>query len=426
DRIHSPKGRAGVMREWLRQLATAGYDPVRTLPWGRWKQVASWPVRAFHTVSRRFGRYDYSTEVYDAMAGCLACKACATQCPVKVDVPSFRARFFDLYHRRYLRPLKDGFVGALEGVLPWMARLPKTTNFLLRRGPVRWLLHRGVGIVDTPQVATDSLRAGLKARGAVWADTTALAARTDAERGRVVVLLQDAFTSFYEPKVVLAAYDLVAALGYEPQVARYFPNGKGLHVKGLLSRFRHRVEKNARVLEALGGLGVPLVAIDPAVGLTYRDEYPETLGRPLSTRVHLIQEWLATAIPETTDKPAGPAFRLLGHCTEVTAEPTSSATWRALFGRVGLSLEPAAAGCCGMSGAYGHESTHRVESEGIFNLSWATHLETPDAAERYLATGFSCRSQAKRLGTAVPRHPVEVLAGRIVPRPEEPTLLESR
>ncbi|MFT7578974.1 MAG: FAD/FMN-containing dehydrogenase, partial [Myxococcota bacterium] len=106
DRIHSPKGRAGVMREWLRQLATAGYDPVRTLPWGRWKQVASWPVRAFHTVSRRFGRYDYSTEVYDAMAGCLACKACATQCPVKVDVPSFRARFFDLYHRRYLRPLK--------------------------------------------------------------------------------------------------------------------------------------------------------------------------------------------------------------------------------------------------------------------------------------------------------------------------------
>ncbi len=37
--------------------------------------------------------YDYSHEVKRAMDGCLACKACVGQCPIKVDVPAFRARF---------------------------------------------------------------------------------------------------------------------------------------------------------------------------------------------------------------------------------------------------------------------------------------------------------------------------------------------
>ena len=52
---------------------------------------------------RKDRKQDFSHQVYDAMSGCLACKACATQCPIKVDVPDFRAEFLELYHRRYAR-----------------------------------------------------------------------------------------------------------------------------------------------------------------------------------------------------------------------------------------------------------------------------------------------------------------------------------
>ena len=48
------------------------------------------------------------------MSGCLACKACSTQCPIKIDVPEFRSRFLQLYHTRYLRPMRDHLVATVE------------------------------------------------------------------------------------------------------------------------------------------------------------------------------------------------------------------------------------------------------------------------------------------------------------------------
>ena len=63
------------------------------------------------------------------MSGCLACKACSTQCPIKIDVPEFRARFLALYHGRYLRPLRDHLVANVEAGAPLMAKAPKMFNF---------------------------------------------------------------------------------------------------------------------------------------------------------------------------------------------------------------------------------------------------------------------------------------------------------
>src|SRR5690606_24771308 len=96
QRIHSPKGRASLMREWLRLQGNAGVDvlqlsrqhtPFSRSVWQRWK----------NSRAARRGEADFSHEVYDAMAGCLACKSCAGQCPVKVNVPEFRSRFLQLY-----------------------------------------------------------------------------------------------------------------------------------------------------------------------------------------------------------------------------------------------------------------------------------------------------------------------------------------
>ncbi|WP_233027515.1 (Fe-S)-binding protein, partial [Escherichia coli] len=82
----------------------------------------AFPARLAATLRRRD---DFSHEVHEAMAGCLACKSCTGQCPIKVDVPTFRAKFLELYHGRYLRPLRHHAVAALEIAVPQLARAPR-------------------------------------------------------------------------------------------------------------------------------------------------------------------------------------------------------------------------------------------------------------------------------------------------------------
>ena len=88
ERRHSPKGRASVLREWLRLMVAEGVDPVAEA--ARLRATPAWrtlPARIVNTIGKHRGVHDFSHEVKETMDGCLACKACAGQCPIKVDVP---------------------------------------------------------------------------------------------------------------------------------------------------------------------------------------------------------------------------------------------------------------------------------------------------------------------------------------------------
>jgi Fe-S oxidoreductase len=45
-----------------------------------------------------------SEEVKDALDLCLACKGCKGDCPVKVDMATYRAEFLSHYYKGRLRP----------------------------------------------------------------------------------------------------------------------------------------------------------------------------------------------------------------------------------------------------------------------------------------------------------------------------------
>jgi FAD/FMN-containing dehydrogenase/Fe-S oxidoreductase len=416
DRIHSPKGRAGVLREWLRLASTAGYDPAQD-------ENGSGGRHA-----RREAPSDFSHQVYDAMNGCLACKACASQCPVKVDVPHLRSEFLAQYHGRYRRPLKDYFVAMLETVLVLMGRLPRQTNWFFRQAWFSRALSRWIGIVDSPLLSEQQLRAGLTKRGALSFDFKRLRSLDAAQKQQTVLVAQDAFTTFYESNVALAVYDVLTRLGLEVVFLPFRQNGKALHIKGFLGRFRRLVRKNSRFYARVAELGIPIVGIEPAVTLTYRDEYPVALGRHPSKghepdpheasafRIQLLQEYLSKKLSEPgrdlerlVSGNVGP-LQLFGHCTERTEEVKSQQEWQAVFAAFGLKLESRATGCCGMCGVYGHEAEHYEESRGVFELSWGKQLPRDTASQRnVLAQGHSCRSQVKRFAGFVPRHPMEAL-----------------
>src|SRR5690606_26467984 len=107
-------------------------------------------------------------------------------------------------------------------------------------------------------------------------------------------------------------------------------------------------------------------------------------------------------------------YRLLAHCTERANAPESTRQWAQVFELFGLTLQVESTGCCGMSGTYGHEARNLATSCTIYSQSWRNKVErVADDAGEALATGYSCRSQVKRLSQRQLRHPVQVLLEHI-------------
>jgi FAD/FMN-containing dehydrogenase/Fe-S oxidoreductase len=404
DRIHSPKGRAGVMREWLRLVSREGASASAALAR---RGALPWPARVWQRWTHGGRELDFSHQVYDAMSGCLACKACATQCPIKVDVPDFRAQFLELYHRRYARQLGDYFTAGLERMLPLLALIPRLGNLIMASAFGRAFTRVVAGIVDAPTLDPRTAKMRLREHGIPISNVAAL--RGLAKGTRAVVIAQDAFTTFYEPKVLEAACLLLRRLGYEPHVLPYFENGKALHIKGFLPRFSRVVAKNSQLLREVDALGFPIVGIEPAVVLTYRDEYPKALEGDAGFCVALLQEWLAEQQLPKLDVRSSEGFRLMSHCTEQALVSKAPALWGQVFKQIGVPLEIVKAGCCGMCGVYGHEAAHLRESLGIFEMSWKRKIEPKRDRTRMVVTGHSCRHQVERNLGFTPLHPVEAL-----------------
>ena len=406
ERRHSPKGRASLMREWLRLAAAAGADPAAALR----SERPNWLGDLLGSLRPAGHRGDFSHAVKEAMDGCLACKSCTGSCPIKVDVPGFRAKFLALYHQRYPRPLKDHLIAALEPLLPLAARSPTLGNALTANPLSRAVLAR-LGLVAIPALSTFDLAGALDGLGVRTATPAALRALSAEERKRAVVVVQDAFTTHFEADLVADLCALLVELGFRPWLAPYRPNGKPLHVHGFLARFGRVAADGAAALNALAAEGVPLVGIDPSMTLTYRSEYAEALPAGAAPKVQLVQEWLSTRLDGVPRRTGGCRFRLLPHCTERTNAPGAVKDWQAVFRHLGLTLDVPASGCCGMAGTYGHEARHRATSETIYRQSWA--LRVHESAGDLLADGYSCRSQVKIVDGLRLRHPVRALLDHV-------------
>lgn len=413
DRRHSPKGRASLLREWLRQLAQKGIQPVGKI--SQLSQLASLPKKLWFTISNT-EKADFSHEVKSAMDGCLACKSCAGQCPIKVDVPSFRSKFLYYYHQRYLRPVKDYLVASMEFIAPIAAKLPAAYNLLTQSAIGRYLLGK-LGLVHSPALKPLAIEPMLT-RGLVQLATPAkLAALSDAQKANSVIIVQDVFTRYFEPKVLQDLILLLNHLGITPWLAPLLPNGKPLHVHGFLGWFEKVAKKNQQNLAPLATSGVPLLGVDPSMTLTYRGEYAKTLGAEQAIQVMLVQEWLTAWLKKQTNLPQAKVSAthwLLSHCSEKTSQPQSHLQWQSIYEQLGITLKPLQTGCCGMAGIFGHEAKHRETSQAIYAQSWKKVVEDEAKRDQLVATGYSCRCQAKLESQTELPHPVSVLKTALV------------
>ncbi|MDP0562680.1 MAG: FAD-binding and (Fe-S)-binding domain-containing protein [Candidatus Endonucleobacter sp. (ex Gigantidas childressi)] len=415
DRVQSPKGRSGLIREWLRLQSLAGTDLRAEQEQIRKSSTISTIIKIFmnksqHLFLQKLGEKDFSHDVYKAMDSCMSCKSCAGQCPVQVNVPDLRSKFFELYHGRYPRPLKHHIAAMLESLLPSLAKIRCIYNWASRNSIFKKIIAQLTGLTDLPLITTSSPIEECKLAGAATAYPSLLQAISDTERDKTVIIVQDAFTSFFETSLLTNLVELLVCLGYRPLIAPFRPNGKILHVYGFLSRFAKIAEANASGLTKLTESGIPLMGVDAAVTLTYRDEYKEVLGSN-TPNVQLLSEWFGSqlsTIRQLNIKLEG-SYVLLSHCTEATNSPDSIKQWQDLFEAFGLQLQYQPTGCCGMSGIYGHESCNQETSRKLYDISWKSVLDNVENKGRIVATGYSCRTQIKRYTNIQVDHPVQAL-----------------
>ena len=413
DRIQSPKGRSGLAREWLRLQTAAGADIA-----GEVKRIRqSGPFtdagqKLVNLVNKWRGEPDFSHEVYSALDNCMSCKSCAGQCPIQVNVPDLRARYFELYHSRYPRPVKHHVAGMLESALPLLAKIKPVYNTVMNWSVTNTVSGKVLGLQDLPGITSSKPTKDSCLKGASIASVDLIDAIPESERSKTVVIVQDAFTSFFETPLLTDLVELLIRLGFRPLVAPFRPNGKVLHVYGYLGRFEKIARTNAAELKKLSDTGISLVGIDAAVALTYRDEYKEVVGKE-SPEVLLLSEWFFKQKDhlEQLDLELKGEYTLLGHCTETTNVPAAPSQWQALFKACGLTLHYQPTGCCGMAGIYGHETRNQEISKKLYDLSWKEPVDNPE--KKLVATGYSCRSQVKRFGGKSVPHPVQALLREI-------------
>ena len=367
DLRHSPKGRADALRGWHQARASAAPD-----------------------LARR------EADLLAVLDTCLGCKACASSCPVQVDIPAMRSAFYDDYYSRHARPLAERLALLTERFSPQARRLAPLL------APVWPLISRlGArlsGSVDMPS----RLATGLPRSAYLHISDLDAPLPQD-----TVIVVQDWFTALFDAEVQRDVLAGLSALGYHPRLLAMRPAGKAAHTAGDLRGFRRMAGELAALLQKAAATGAPLVAFEPAFGMMLRQEYPKariSIPPVLMVQEFLVAETKTRTLPQARD-PA-PA-RLLSHCTEATALPQSPQEWAEVFAAIGTDIETPSTGCCGMAGLFGHQKRHQTVSRRLYDASWRGKVE---GGGQIMATGYSCRCQSKRLSGAAPRHPLGIIA----------------
>ncbi len=365
DPTQSPRGRSEVIRYWLARIGKSTT-----------KKKQSFIRRFLNTGTND----DFNHEVKHVLDTCVSCKACATKCPMQVDVPSMRSVFYNIYFNRYLRPLRDIIWLNMERGLKVQRYFPART------------LASVLGICDPP-TPSYTLRKQIKT------ETPEEIVKQKPD----LVLLQDSFTTYFRPEVFIAMLKIAEHLGERVSVLPLKQNGKALHTRGSLEQFKTVANSNIKWLSPLQELGIPIIGIDPAATLLWREEYPENQTTVLLPQEWLINQDLSTILIDNE-------WRLFPHCIEKNIAQQSNQQWQQVFKKMGGELQIVETACCGMGGLFGHQKEFKQLSLEIWDIHWAKH--EPRESDS-LTTGYSCTSQAKRIENIELRHPLEIIANSI-------------
>lgn len=355
-----------------------------------------------------------STEVRDALELCLACKGCRSDCPVNVDMATYKAEFLFHHYRRRIRPMAHYSMGWIPLWSRLAAAAPRTVNALTHAPGVSGLVKKGGGIAarrELPHFAGQRFTSWFaeRPRGV-----------NAATRGRVV-LWPDTFVNNFEPEVGRAAVAVLEAAGFEVQVPRRTVCcGLTWISTGQLGIAKHALRRTLSVLSpALRG-GTPVVVLEPSCAAVFRTDMPELLygdqdAHRLADQTYTLGDLLANKAPDWEPPRITAAVLVQQHCHQHAVLGYTHE--RQLLAGAGLGVEDIDvldAGCCGLAGNFGFEAGHYDVSLACAEDKLLPALRNADPDTLVLADGFSCRTQIRDLAPGRrPMHTAQVLAGAL-------------
>ncbi len=328
-----------------------------------------------------------STEVRDALDLCLSCKGCLSDCPVNVDMATYKAEFTHHHYagRPWLRPLSHWSMGWL----PQLSRLASVAPRVVNGMAGTRLAKRLGGIAperEIPAFAEQTFTS--------WFARRATSSRSGGMRG-AVVLWPDSFTNYLAPQVGQAAVVVLEAAGYEVVV----PDGPvccGLTwiSTGQLRAAKRRITRSLKVLAPHLEAGTPIVGLEPscttvlrrdAVELLHDDPRAEALTASTFTFAELLTRsgW---------EPPAVVADALVQtHCHQHAVLGFDAD--RALMAKAGIRADIPDSGCCGLAGNFGFERGHYEVSRAVGERALLPAVRAAAPTTAVVADGFSCRTQ---------------------------------
>ncbi len=337
----------------------------------------------------------HSEAVKDALDLCLACKGCKGDCPVNVDMATYKAEFLSHYYAGKLRPR----TAYSMGLIYWWARLashfPWLANFVTQMPVISSAFKALGGIAPkrrVPRFARQTFKAWFRGRTA--SDGGSL---KKGEHGRVI-LWPDTFNNHFFPSTAKSAVEVLEAAGFEVVVpTQSLCCGRPLYDWGMLNLAKHLLRQVLEELRSEIEAGTPVVGLEPSCVSVFRDElvnlFPHHMGaKRLSQQTFLLSEFLEQhakhfEIPKLKRKAV-----VHGHCHHKSILKMDDEI--SILKKLGVDFQMPDSGCCGMAGAFGFEEGEHydVSIKAGERVLLPAVRKAPDD-DLIITDGFSCREQ---------------------------------
>jgi FAD/FMN-containing dehydrogenase/Fe-S oxidoreductase len=375
EEMHSTRGRAHLLFEMLRG------DPLH----GGWRDEA----------------------VREALDLCLQCKGCKHDCPVSVDMATYKAEFLAHYYEGRLRP-RAAYTMGLVFLWARLAMLAPWLPNLLLGAPGLGRLTRALAGFTTRRPAPRFPEQSFQD----WFARRQPGRAADPSRP-AVLLWPDTFNNYFLPGTAKAAVSVLEDAGCRVIVPQArVCCGRPLYDYGMLDLAKRQLHRTIDVLRPALREGIPVVGLEPSCVSVFRDEMVNLLpadedARRLAGQTKMLGEFLVAHKGWQPPRLDRQAFVHM-HCHHRAVLNAESE--RQLLQAMGLELLPMSSGCCGHAGSFGYEAGHYDLSMQIAELNVLPAARRAPRDTLVIAEGFSCREQIRHGAGRWPMHPAEVMA----------------
>ncbi|MGA8621640.1 MAG: FAD-linked oxidase C-terminal domain-containing protein [Candidatus Sulfotelmatobacter sp.] len=373
-----------------------------------------------------------SEEVKESLDLCLACKGCKSDCPVGIDLATYKSEFLSHFYKGRLRPRSAYAFGNIDLWARLASHAPGLVNLTTQLPFLRDISKLITGIPSQraiPAFTPETFKTWFQQRrtennsrmGKGPGKGAASAVPYSAENTRAlapedappVLLWPDTFNNYFLPATAKAAAHVLEAAGFRVMVPKAnLCCGRPLYDHGMLDRAQALLLQILDVLSPEIEAGIPLVGLEPSCVAVFRDEllnlFPhDERAQALSRQTFLLSEFLEARAKDFPFPRLARKALLHGHChhkslMKMTVEES-------LLRRLGVDFQSPAPGCCGMAGSFGFERDKYDISMAIGELELLPAVRQAPPDWLIIADGFSCREQIAHGSQRHALHLAEVL-----------------